>query len=216
MTSKPATVMTSTNDTAVRPVRVGLADKNPLIQTALKQLLSEDGRFELVHVAADCDGFLRNIESDPVDVGVIGWIFGPCDGRYILDHLDGGGGSPRIVVYTGDENRIVPSRVMAHGGAAFVPKSEQPAVLLDTIAAVAAGRMVFPYLDVRAMNSNPLSTLTRRELEVLADLASGRTNKQIARDHGVSLNTVKFHVRNLFQKLGVNSRSQAISLYLRS
>ena len=58
--------------------------------------------------------------------------------------------------------------------------------------------------------------LTRRELEVLSDLASGRTNKQIARDLGVSLNTVKFHVRNLFQKLGVNSRSQAISMYLRS
>ena len=76
--------------------------------------------------------------------------------------------------------------------------------------------MVFPYMDVRAINQNPLTTLTRRELEVLSALASGRTNKQIARDHGVSLNTVKFHVRNLFQKLGVNSRSQAIAMYLRS
>jgi two-component system nitrate/nitrite response regulator NarP len=105
---------------------------------------------------------------------------------------------------------------MAHGGAAFVSKSEQPAVLLDTIEAVSLGRMVFPYIDVRTIYDNPLSTLTRRELEVLSDLSSGRTNKQIARDLGVSLNTVKFHVRNLFQKLDVNSRSQAISLYLRS
>lgn len=199
-----------------KTVRIGLADKNPLIQAALKHLLSEDGRFELAHVASDCEGFLRNVEADPVDVGVIGWIFGPCDGRYILDHLNAGDAPPRIVVYTGDENPVVPAQVMAHGGAAFVPKSEQPSVLLDTIASVAAGRMVFPYMDVRAMNSNPLTTLTRRELEVLSDLASGRTNKQIARDLGVSLNTVKFHVRNLFQKLGVNSRSQAIALYLRS
>jgi DNA-binding CsgD family transcriptional regulator len=53
-------------------------------------------------------------------------------------------------------------------------------------------------------------------MEVLADLASGRTNKQIARDLGISLNTIKFHVRNLFQKLGVNSRGQAIAMYLRS
>jgi two-component system nitrate/nitrite response regulator NarP len=51
---------------------------------------------------------------------------------------------------------------------------------------------------------------------VLSDLASGRTNKQIARDLNVSLNTVKFHVRNLFQKLGVNSRGQAIAKYLKS
>jgi two-component system nitrate/nitrite response regulator NarP len=198
------------------PIRVGLADKNPLIQAALRQLLSEDGRFELVHVASECEGFLRNVSERPVEVGVIGWIFGPCDGRFILDHLSALDEPPRIVVYTGDENHIVPAQVMAHGGAAFVPKSEQPAVLLDTIAAVASGRMVFPYMDVRAMNSNPLTTLTRRELEVLSDLAAGRTNKQIARDLDVSLNTVKFHVRNLFQKLGVNSRSQAISLYLRS
>ena len=93
---------------------------------------------------------------------------------------------------------------------------DQTEVLLDTIAAVAAGRMVFPYIDVRKIYDNPLTTLTRRELEVLSDLAAGRTNKQIARDLGVSLNTVKFHVRNLFQKLGVNSRGQAIALYLRS
>ena len=197
-------------------IRVGLADKNPLIQAALKQLLSEDRRFELVHVASDCATFLHNIEREPVDVGVIGWIIGPCDGRYILDHLAGAEQAPRMIVYTGDANQTVPTQVMTHGGAAFVSKSEQPAVLLDTIAAVAAGRMVFPYIDVRTLYDNPLTTLTRRELEVLADLASGRTNKQIARDLGVSLNTVKFHVRNLFQKLGVNSRSQAIAMYLRS
>ena len=197
-------------------VHVGLADKNPLIQAALKHLLSEDGRFELTFVASNCEDFLTNIEDNPIDVGVIGWIIGPCDGRYILDHLNAQENAPRIIVYTGDANKIVPSQVMTHGGAAFVSKSEQPGVLLDTIAAVAAGRMVFPYIDVRSIYDNPLSTLTRREMEVLADLASGRTNKQIARDLGVSLNTIKFHVRNLFQKLGVNSRGQAISMYLRS
>ena len=197
-------------------VRVGLADKNPLIQAALKHLLSEDGRFELTFVASNCEDFLTNIEANSIEVGVIGWIIGPCDGRYILDHLNAQENAPRIIVYTGDANKIVPSQVMTHGGAAFVSKSEQPAVLLDTIAAVAAGRMVFPYIDVRSIYDNPLSTLTRREMEVLADLASGRTNKQIARDLGISLNTIKFHVRNLFQKLGVNSRGQAISMYLRS
>lgn len=204
------------NDEASKTIRVGLADKNPLIQAALKQLLSEDGRFELLHVASSCEEFLLNADETPVDVGVIGWIIGPCDGRIILDHINALENPARIIVYTGDEDKMVPSQVMAHGGAAFVSKKEQPEILLDTIAAVAAGRMLFPFIDVRKIYDNPLTTLTRRELEVLSDLASGRTNKQIARDLGVSLNTVKFHVRNLFQKLGVNSRSQAISLYLRS
>jgi len=208
--------MTPMKQQASKPIRVGLADKNPLMHAALKHLLSEDERFELVFVVANCEEFLRRLEETSIDVGVIGWIIGPCDGRFILDHLNPEDNPPRIVVYTGDETKSVPSQVMTHGGAAFVSKSEQPAVLLDTIAAVAAGRMVFPYMDVRSVYDNPLSTLTRREMEVLADLSSGRTNKQIARDLGLSLNTIKFHVRNLFQKLGVNSRSQAISLYLKS
>lgn len=199
-----------------KPIRVAVADKNPLIQAALKQLLSEDPRFELAHVASSCEDFLDNVNRDPVEVGVIGWVIGPCDGRLILDHLGSVDNAPRIIVYTGDVNSIVPSQVMRHGGAAFVSKSEQPEVLLNTIAEVADGRMVFPYIDVRNLYDNPLTTLTRRELEVLSDLASGRTNKQIARDRDVSLNTVKFHVRNLFQKLGVNSRGQAIAMYLKS
>jgi len=197
-------------------IRVGLADKSPLIQAALKLILSEDERFNLVHIAATCEDFLANAAENQIDVGVIGWIIGPCDGRFILDHVNAQEDPPRIVVYTGHDSEAVPAQVMAHGGAAFVSKSEQPAVLLDTIAAVAGGRMVFPYIDVRKIYDNPLATLTRRELEVLSDLAAGRTNKQIARDQGVSLNTIKFHVRNLFQKLGVNSRSQAIGMYLRS
>lgn len=204
------------NNPASQAIRVGVADKNPLIQAALRQLLSEDIRFELIHVASDCEEFLCNVEEQPVDVGVIGWIIGACDGRFILDHLNKRERAPRIIVYTGDVNGIVPAQAMRHGGAAFVSKSEQPEVLLYTIEAVAAGRMIFPYIDVRTIYDNPLTTLTRRELEVLSDLASGRTNKQIARDLDVSLNTVKFHVRNLFQKLGVNSRGQAISMYLRS
>lgn len=204
------------NESRPQRIRVALADKNPLIQAALKQLLAEDPRFDLVHVASSCDEFLGNVASEPVEVGVIGWIIGPCDGRYILDRIDKLDRPPRVIVYTGDNNGVVPSQVMRHGGAGFVSKSEQPEVLLDTIAAVASGRMVFPYIDVRSIYENPLTTLTRRELEVLSDLASGRTNKQIARDLGVSLNTIKFHVRNLFQKLGVNSRGQAIAMYLRS
>jgi two-component system nitrate/nitrite response regulator NarP len=105
---------------------------------------------------------------------------------------------------------------MAHGAAAYVSKSESPDLLLDTVEAVADGRMVFPFLDVRKVHESPLSGLTRRELEVLAALAAGRTNKEIAADLTLSANTVKFHVKNLFQKLDVHNRSQAIALYLKA
>jgi DNA-binding NarL/FixJ family response regulator len=200
----------------IKAIRVALADKSPLIQVALRQLFAEDKRFKLVQVASDCETFLRYAGENRFEVGVIGWIFKPCDGRFILDHLSLIDKPPRMVVYTGHNSDAVPALVMAHGGAAFVSKSEQPSILLDTVEAVANGRMVFPYIDVRTLYENPLTTLTRRELEVLSTLARGSTNKQIARDLEVSLNTIKFHVRNVYQKLGVNSRSQAIALYLKT
>lgn len=197
-------------------IRVGFADKSPLIQAALKHLFAEDSRFELVDVCADGGQFLEMIDRCDIDVAVIGWVIAPGGGKYILDQMRNRESAPRVVVYTGEQSEAVPSQVMAHGGAAFVSKSEQPEFLLDTVAAVADGRMVFPFLDVRAINQSPIAALTRRELEVLALLAAGQSNKQIATAQSVSPNTVKFHVKNIFEKLGVRSRSQAVALYLKS
>jgi len=197
-------------------IRVGIADKSPLIQAALKHLFAEDDRFNLVGVCSDGEAFLKILDHQDLEVAVIGWVIAPGDARYILDQLRNRESAPRIVVYTGAQSDAVPSQVMAHGGAAFVSKSEQPAILLDTISAVADGRMVFPFLDVRAINQSPLAALTRRELEVLALLAAGHSNKQIATAQSVSPNTVKFHLKNVFEKLSVQSRSQAVALYLKS
>jgi two-component system nitrate/nitrite response regulator NarP len=200
----------------IAPIRVGVADKSPLIRAALQHLLTEDDRFELVDVVADGDQFLDLVDRVSIDVGVIGWVIAPGDGKFILDQLRARPSAPRIVVYTGAPTKTIAPQVMAHGGAAFVSKSEQPEFLVDTVASVADGRMVFPFLDVRSIHQDPLSTLTGRELEVLSLLAAGQSNKQIAETQSVSPNTVKFHIRNLFEKLDVHSRSQAIALYLGS
>ena len=198
-----------------KPVLIGIADKSPLMRAALKQLFSEDNRFQIVGSSENSETFLKMVEDVPMDVAVIGWVIQPGDARYILDHLKPRSNSPRVIVYTGLESDTVPVHVMAHGGAAYVSKNEQPEYLLDTVAEVARGRMVFPYLDVSLINANPLTTLTKRELEILSSLAAGRTNKEIAAEKGVSGNTVKYHIRNLFEKLSVSNRGQAIALYLK-
>ena len=199
-----------------RVIKVGIADKSPLMQTALRTLLTEDERFEVAGTSKNAEEFLARIGKVEMDVAVVGWVIAPGDARFILDHLRTRHKAPKIVVYSGIESETVPAHVMAHGGAAFVSKNEQPEYLLDTVAEVARGRMVFPYLDVSRINASPLSTLTKRELEVLSSLAAGRTNKEIAAEKGVSTNTVKYHVRNLFEKLGVSNRGQAIALYLKA
>jgi two-component system nitrate/nitrite response regulator NarP len=198
------------------PILVGIADKSPLMRTALRTLLNEDGRFEVVCICKNAGEFLEKVGTVVVDVAVAGWIIPPGDARFILDHLRTRPDAPRVVVYTGIESESAAAHVMAHGGAAFVSKNEEPEYLLDTIAEVARGRMVFPFLDVSRINASPLSTLTKRELEILSSLAAGRTNKEIAAEKGVSTNTVKYHIRNLFEKLSVTNRGQAIALYLKS
>jgi len=100
------------------------------------------------------------------------------------------------------------------GGAGFVSKRAPPERLLDVLAAVAAGDMVFPFVDIRKMRSDPLENLTLRERSLLSALGSGHTNSQLAKDFGVSINTIKFHLRNLFEKLEVRNRAQAIALFL--
>ena len=198
------------------PIRVGIADKSPLVQAALTHLFEADPRFELAEVWADGEAFLRGLDEKPLDVLVSGWVIPPGEGKYILDRLRGGSGGPRVVIYTGSSSDAVPAQAMAHGAAAYVSKSERPELLLDTVESVSEGRMVFPFLDVRRVNRSPLTRLTRRELEVLSALAAGQTNKEIASELELSPNTVKFHLKNLFQKLDVHNRSQAVALYLKT
>ncbi len=208
--------MTQHVETTDRPIRVGVVDKSPLVQAALTHLLESDTRFELVAVWPDGESLLNEVDDLELDVLISGWVIEPGEGKYILDRLRARPDAPRVVIYTGASSGAVPAQSMAHGAAAYVSKSETPDFLLDTVEAVADGRMVFPFLDVRKVNQSPLSKLTRRELEVLSALAAGRTNKEIAADLTLSANTVKFHVKNLFQKLDVHNRSQAIAVYLKA
>ena len=198
------------------PIQVGVADKSPLVQAALTHLLETDPRFELVDVWPDGESFLQAIDRVELDVLISGWVIKPGEGKYILDRLRARDNPPRVVIYTGASSDAIPAQSMAHGAAAYLSKSESPELLLDTVETVAQGRMVFPFLDVRVVNQSPLNDLTRRELEVLAALAAGQANKEIAADLGLSLNTVKFHVKNVFQKLGVHNRSQAVARYLKA
>ena len=197
-------------------IRVGIADKSPLVRAGLRHLFENDPRFELVTVCNDGNALLASLDEQPLNVVISGWVIEPGRGKYILDQLRGRPDAPRIVIYTGSDDDNIPVLAMAHGAAAFVSKREETDYLLDTVASVGAGHMVFPFVDVRRLHLNPLSTLTHREIEVLAAAATGLTSKEIAAAQGVTPNTVKFHLRNVYEKLGVSNRSQAIAIYLKS
>ncbi|HUB65455.1 MAG TPA: response regulator transcription factor [Methylocella sp.] len=199
---------------AIFPVNIAIADKNPMVLSALEALLTRDRRFNLLLMASDGVHFLNSLVHLPVRLGVIGWELPPIRAPEILQALAKRPNSPKIVVYSGTKDAAAPAETLQLGGAGFVTKLSPPERLLEVFAAVAAGDMVFPFADIHKVRPNPLKGLTHRERDLLAALETGSSNAQLAREFGVSVNTVKFHLRNLFGKLDVRNRTQAICLYL--
>jgi two-component system nitrate/nitrite response regulator NarP len=197
-----------------RAIQVVVCDKNPWVVSGLRGLFEADPRFALVAEVADGQRLLDLVRERPFDVGVTGWVLPGLDGRGVLSALRNLAGAPSVVVYTGALDPDIPRQVMALGGAGFCPKRAEPERLLETVAAVAHGNMVFPRMDVTKLYDDPIDQLTGRELQLLAELAEGATNAGIARRMGISANTVKFHLKNLYDKLGVQNRVQAIAYYV--
>lgn len=197
-------------------VDLSLADGNPLVLSALSELFDRDPRFSLVATSSTAEGFLGAVMRVPVKVAVIDWNLPALGGQKLIEVLRDQPAAPRIVVYGDDRQGEVARLAMIAGAAGFVARNLPTEKLLDTCMAVAGGQMVFPFLDVRELQADPISQLTRRERALLESLSKGLTNKDLARDFNISANTVKFHLSNLFEKLGVKNRAQAIAFYYSS
>jgi two-component system nitrate/nitrite response regulator NarP len=200
--------------TGAFPVDVAICDKSPLILAGLEALIGADRRFNLVLKVNDGEEFLDAARLQRFSIAVIGWQLPTLHAREVLRTLSRQAYAPKIVVYSGTNDPVAPAETLQLGGAGFVSKRAPPERLLDVLAAVAAGDMVFPFVDIRKMRADPLENLTLRERSLLSALGSGHTNNQLAKDFGVSINTIKFHLRNLFEKLEVRNRAQAIALFL--
>jgi DNA-binding NarL/FixJ family response regulator len=196
--------------------RVMIADKSPVVRSGLRDFITRDGRFEVLEAHASGSAFIAAVEEQPTDIGIIGWSLPDMNGGEILATLKRRHIPTRIVVYTGEPGKDVLRQAVRLGAWGFISKSDEPSVLVDSIAAVARGRMSLPYVDLQALTTDPFSELTSRERELLTALANGWTNLQIASRIGISRNTVKYHLKNLYDKLGVSNRAMAVALYMQT
>lgn len=157
-----------------RKIRVGLTDKSPLVQAALKYLFAEDPRFDLVAEFTDGESFLNSVDACLLDVAVIA----PGDGKYILDQLQARNDALPIVVYTGAEGNSIPVQVMAHGGAAFVSKSEQ---LEHSNLILTAGGGCYDHLDGPAAGAGSLRQAEQCWKQGADPVAFARDHHELAR-----------------------------------
>ncbi|MDG2339809.1 MAG: response regulator transcription factor [Paracoccaceae bacterium] len=196
-------------------IDVMLADSNPLVLSAMSEIFERDPRFSLVATSATAEGFLGTVIRVPVQVGIIDWNLPALGAAKLIEVLRGNENAPKFVIY-GEATGDTPRLAMQAGAAGFAARSGEVEGLLETCADVAAGKMVFPFIDVRKMQQDPIQSLSRKEHAILDALATGMSNRDLSKELQISTNTVKFHLSNIYEKLSVKNRTQAIAFYYSS
>ncbi len=199
--------------------RLLIADDHPLFRGALREAvnglfsraqIAEAGAFEEV-----TEFLVRNSEVDLVllDLSMPG-VRGFSGLMYLRAQYPG---LPIVVVSANDDSAVI-RRCMEFGASGFIPKTLGIEALRQAIARVLKGEVWTPPDVDLARDSDDestamiarLATLTPQQVRVLMMLSGGLLNKQIAYELGVSEATVKAHVSAILQKLGVESRTQAV------
>ncbi|RWL86674.1 MAG: response regulator transcription factor [Mesorhizobium sp.] len=196
-----------------RRVRVVVAERNPFVVSALREMLECDGRFDLLGTVHSGAQFLDMAATTPFDVAVVGWKLADMDGADVLTEVQSRELGVRITIFSNDHDIGILKQCVRLGAQGYCFQFDEPQVIFETILAVAHGRICIPYIDINKVNDTPLSRLTVRERELLAVLSDGWTNLQIATRTGISENTVKYHLKNLYDKLDVRNRAMAVALY---
>ncbi len=195
-------------------IEVAIADQNPVVRAGLETLVQRDGRFSVCGVYATGGALIEALKVKPVEIAIVGWTLPDMTGGNVLTRLKQEKWRTRVVIYTGERSSEVLRQAIKGGAWGFVSKTEEPQVLLEAVVSVARGRLSLPYVDIDLLSHDPLEGLTARERELLAALANGWTNLQIAARTGISRNTVKYHLKNLYDKLGVSNRAMAVALHV--
>lgn len=195
--------------------RILVAERNPLVVSALRDLIERDVRFDFAQSVQSGDDFIKSASlAEPAfDIAIVGWKLSDMDGGEALIALQRLQLRPRIVIFSNDHDIAILKQCVRLGVQGFCYQFDDPCILFDTLIAVAYGRICIPYINISKINETPLSKLTTRERELLAVLADGWSNLQIATRTGISENTVKYHLKNLYDKLDVRNRAMAVALY---
>ncbi len=207
------------------PIRVVIADDHELVREGTRQLLANHDDIEVVAVAADGISGMEVIRRLEPDVALVDISMPGMSGIEVTEQTSVELPAVAVLVLTVHDERGYVMALLEAGAAGYLLKDIGEADLVRSIRAVHAGESVL-HPDVTkslfaALASNGEDSadgampLTDRELEVLKLAAAGSSNREIAVSLDLSPRTVQTHLRNVFEKLGVASRTQAVITGLR-
>jgi NarL family two-component system response regulator LiaR len=197
------------------PIRVVLVDDHAQIHGLVQSILGAAPDINLVGQGANGQEAVALCEQYLPDMVLMDVIMPVMDGIKATGILHERFPEIKILVLSSFQDHESVYAMLRNGAVGYLTKSSITQDLVETIRATYQGKMVFSS-EVGALLSSPQPAvdfqLTDRELEVLVLLAEGLTNQQSAQKLSISQSTLKFHMTNIYQKLGVQTRSEALVL----
>lgn len=189
-----------------------IADDHPLILAGIATLIEAEPELVLLGQATDADGAVEQYERLRPDVLLVDLNM-PGGGLEAIARVRARHPDAKIVILTTYEGDEDVHRGLAAGASGYLLKQSGFEEIVDCVRQVLRqGRYLPPRLAEKLAARIHTSPLSRRELDILAHLSAGKSNKLIARDAGIGVGTVKYHINNILTKLNVTSRTEAASV----
>lgn len=202
-----------------RKTRILIADDHTIFRDGLRRLLESEPEFQVVGEAADGVEALQSVQQLKPDILLLDLAMPRMPGLETLRELATQGASVRVILLTAQIEKRQIIEALQTGARGVIMKDAATQLLLKGIRTVMAGQFwvgreavadMVGYLRDKAAQQPPSPAkaygLTKRELEILSTIVSGLSNKEIAQKFSLSEDTVKHHLTNIFDKVGVSSR----------
>ena len=194
-------------------LKVVIADDHPLMLAAMRIAFSDAPDIEIVGEATAGQEVLPLVHRTSPDVVLLDLRMPGMDGLRCLELLHERHPSVKAIIFSGSDDPAAVDAAFARGAVGFIQKTIDPADLAAVVRQAVAGNVFLAAGNTRP--AAPIESqwdLTPREIEILRALAGGQSNKQMAREFWLSDQTIKYHLTNIYRKLKVRSRTEAVRL----
>jgi DNA-binding NarL/FixJ family response regulator len=205
------------------PITVVLVDDHPVVRSGIRILLERAPDIRVVAEGERGDLALQLVQQYQPDVLLLDMELPGMTGLEVARAIQSAGLAVKVLALSAydDEEYII--GLLSNGAAGYLTKEEALNTIVDAVRGVAQGeegwmsrRAAARMAERVRRDDTDLVALTEREEEVLKLLAKGWSNQQIAQELTVTERTVRFHLTNVYDKLGVNTRAEAIAWALRA